>query len=132
MTKDEEKKNYNKVFPLDKTMVYERRAIVRHDRDMCMAWHVLLFFVRIFLFSALLSADFLGVPLLVALFAASSTTLAASLVALGTFAGSGALASSEGELSGSKSVGKFHLCANCVGQVGNDQDILDVVVTVEC
>lgn len=85
-----------------------------------------------FSFSALLSADFLGVPLLVALFAASSATLAASLVALGTFASSGALASSEGELSGSKSVGEFHLCADCVGQVGNDQDILDVVVTVEC
>jgi len=132
MTKDEEKKELQERFPLDKTMVYERRAIVRHDRDMCMAWHVLLFFVRLFLFSTFLCTDFLGVSLLVALFAASSTTLAASLVSLGTFPSSGALASSEGELSGSKSVGKFHLCADCVGQVGNDQDILDVVVTIEC
>lgn len=31
-------------------MVYERKAVVRHDRDMCMAWHVLLFFVKISLF----------------------------------------------------------------------------------
>lgn len=79
-------------------------------------------------FDRLHSSLLCSLLVLPALAPAVTALLPVSTFALAAAVGREGVAAAEGESSGCEAVGKIDLRANCVGEVGNDEDVLDVGV----